>query len=86
MYWHKNQLLVIKPESEMQLNTLEHSSELTWYCCDDFANLKPVEYSGFAGTIESKDQYASFSGAKQTTEVAEQASCTPHIYRRISYC
>jgi len=52
--------------------------EHTGYCRNHFANLKPVENGGFASAVESKDQYTSFSGAKQTTEVAEQPSCTPH--------
>ena len=48
---------------------------LTRYSCDYFANLKPVQYRSFASTVESKDQYSPISGAEQTTEVAEQASC-----------
>lgn len=53
-------------------------AEHTGYCCNHFANLKPVENSGFASAVESQNQYTPFSGAKQTTEVAEQASCMPH--------
>jgi len=36
--------------------------------------LKPVEYCGFTSSVKAKNQNPSFSGAKQATEVAEQAS------------
>jgi len=54
------------------------SPVLTRYSCDDFANLKAVEYGGFASAIKSQNQYSPFSGPEQTTEVTEQPSCVPH--------
>jgi len=63
---------------EMPLNTRKHTVALTWYCCNHFADLKPIQNCGFAGTIKTEDEYSPFSWAKQTTEVAEEASYNAH--------
>jgi len=47
--------------------------------------LKPVKYRGFASTIKSEDQYPTFFGAEQTTEVAEQASFIQHTHTQLLF-